>query len=313
MHAIEPVRPVAVGGARAALPAARGWSWRLRIGETSVPVLTGNPQPSTIHDFGGFPEGLYELRYPAPGAPDIAARAVALLKDAGITAGIDGCRASTTVRGSRSCTCGPHDVPVVQLSPGRSRRRITWRSAALLSRRSLAGEGVLIVGSGHDAQPARLGGRSCPPRRGQSATSRCAMRAGVHSVGAVRALDTTDVDALVEYRERAPPRALASDEALPSAARRVGRAGERAPADAWCRATGLARSRSTRGCSTRLIERELERRAGDLDAIARAQQARLPCQWTRRSPSRPRLRRAPRNSPGLRVSTTTRVPARRTS
>src|SRR5438067_10998668 len=60
--------------------------------ETSVPMLTGNPKPQTIHDFGGFPEALYQERYPAPGAPDVAAEAVALLKDAEIAAGIDGCR-----------------------------------------------------------------------------------------------------------------------------------------------------------------------------------------------------------------------------
>ena len=38
--------------------------------ETSVPMLTGNPRPATIHDFGGFPAELYQLRYAAPGAPE---------------------------------------------------------------------------------------------------------------------------------------------------------------------------------------------------------------------------------------------------
>src|SRR5437660_12293542 len=60
--------------------------------ETNLPMVTGTARPETIHDFSGFPEPLYRLRYNAPGAPAVAARAQALLKEAGFTAAIDGTR-----------------------------------------------------------------------------------------------------------------------------------------------------------------------------------------------------------------------------
>jgi 4,5-DOPA dioxygenase extradiol len=53
---------------------------------TRTPALSLAAAPETLHDFGGFPPALYTLQYPAPGAPDLARAAAALLAQAGIPA-----------------------------------------------------------------------------------------------------------------------------------------------------------------------------------------------------------------------------------
>src|SRR5688572_13229072 len=67
----------ALGRPRAVLCVSAHW-------DTVQPSLTAGDAPATIHDFFGFPEPLYALRYPAPGAPWLALRVRELLSGIGI-------------------------------------------------------------------------------------------------------------------------------------------------------------------------------------------------------------------------------------
>ncbi len=48
--------------------------------ETRGTRVTMTPKPRTIHDFGGFPRELYEVSYPAPGAPELASSVIQTVK-----------------------------------------------------------------------------------------------------------------------------------------------------------------------------------------------------------------------------------------
>ena len=161
---------------------------------THAVTVGGSAQPRTIHDFGGFPEELYALRYPAPGAADTAQRIVGLLAAAGIDATID------TQYGLDHGAWVPlralfpaADVPVLQVSvqPGRDARHHLALGAALAP---LSDDNVLIVGSGHLTHNLRefITGR---PRAPQTE----AFRDWAHT----RVL-AGDVDALADWETQAP-------------------------------------------------------------------------------------------------------------
>ena len=198
MHAVEPgaagrawtAMERALPRPRAVLVASAHW-------ETSVAMLTGNAKPQTIHDFGGFPDALYSLRYDAPGDPKLAARAAELLKKAGFTAGVDGCRGLDHGAWVPLRWMYPDaDVPVVELAVqtayGAGHHLRLGQALA-----PLAADGVLIVGSGHTTH--NLGDWMSNPRRQQPLKYAVDFAEWLH-----RRLQDHDIAALVDYRESAP-------------------------------------------------------------------------------------------------------------
>jgi 4,5-DOPA dioxygenase extradiol len=116
--------------------------------DTRATEVTAGARPETIHDFGGFPEALYRLRYPAPGDPKLAQEIVAALAAAGLPArlaperGLDhGAWIPTSLMFPRA------DVPVLQVSidSARSPEQHFEMGRAL---RSLRDAGALVLGSG---------------------------------------------------------------------------------------------------------------------------------------------------------------------
>jgi len=196
MHALEP-GPAGqawkalgrrLGKPRAILIASAHW-------ETDLPMLTGSAQPQTIHDFYNFPEPLYRLRYPAPGAPEIAQRAQKLLQDAGIGASVDARRGLDHGAWTPLLYAYPEaDVPVVQISvqPALGPRH---HVAVGNSLKSLSDEGVLVIGSGHMTHNLRDWSRG----RGEPAPYAREFQQWVK-----QQLESKDIEALVDYRSRSP-------------------------------------------------------------------------------------------------------------
>lgn len=105
-------------------------------------------RPETVHDFGGFPPALYQLQYPAPGAPELAMRAAHLLHDAGFAVGVSDQQGLDHGAWVPLMHLLPDaKLPVFQVSLPHD---ITPEGALRLGQAlaPLRDEGVLIVGSG---------------------------------------------------------------------------------------------------------------------------------------------------------------------
>ncbi len=115
--------------------------------ETHGTFVTGMAKPRTIHDFGGFPQALFDVQYPAPGSPSLAAQTQQSLTGQHI--GIDHQWGLDHGAWSVIIHLFPKaDVPVVQLSLDRS---LSPQQHYDLARELsiLRHKGVLIIGSGN--------------------------------------------------------------------------------------------------------------------------------------------------------------------
>jgi len=152
-----------------------------------------------VYDFWGFPERYYRVRYPAPGAPELAAKVRALLR------GPD-----TPVRDvpDRGLDHGAYvplmemypqaDIPVLQISmPTLEPRRLLELGRRLAPLRD---EGVLIIGSGfftHNLAALRHTGATPPSWSTE------------FDAWGREALERQDLDALLDFEHKAPAGRLA--------------------------------------------------------------------------------------------------------
>ncbi len=116
--------------------------------ESHVPTFSRTLQPETIHDFSGFPETLYRLKYPAPGAPKVADAAAKLLQQANIPVQLDDKRGLDHGAWVPLSIMFPQaDIPVAQLSL-QPEKNPAWHLALGRALRPLREQGVLIISSG---------------------------------------------------------------------------------------------------------------------------------------------------------------------
>jgi 4,5-DOPA dioxygenase extradiol len=115
--------------------------------ETRGTYVTAMQKPKTIHDFGGFPQALFDVEYPAPGSPELAAQTKQIITSTEVgldqSWGLDhGCW--SVVKRLYPAA----DIPVIQLSLDYQQGpQYHFQLAKELN--DLRKKGILIVGSGN--------------------------------------------------------------------------------------------------------------------------------------------------------------------
>jgi len=165
--------------------------------ESSDAAVSTVARPETIHDFYGFPQELYRLAYPAPGAPELASRVSKLLGAKGIPTHMHPTRGLDHGAWVPLLLMYPAaDIPVTQLTvqPSLGADHHFRLGEAL---RPLRDEGVLIIASGgttHNLSEFGRHRRDAPPP---------AWVTGFQEWLA-HTIETGNNDDFLHYRERAP-------------------------------------------------------------------------------------------------------------
>jgi 4,5-DOPA dioxygenase extradiol len=160
--------------------------------DASPAALGATKTVPLVYDFSGFSERYYQVKYPAPGAPELAARVRELLRARSMrvrdvpTRGLDHGAYVPLL-----CMYPAADIPVLQLSlPGLEPRTLFDFGQALAPLRR---EGVLVVGSGFLTHNMRYGfSRETPAW------------ASEFDAWAAETLAQRDVDALIDFETRGP-------------------------------------------------------------------------------------------------------------
>lgn len=170
--------------------------------QTAGPLrVTSWSSAPLIYDFGGFPDELYRIQYPAPGDPELAARIVSLLRAAGWDAAPDAGRGLDHGAWVPMLLAWPEArIPVIQLSLPEVPPADLLRLGESL--RPLREEGVLVAGSGvivHNLRRLQIWNKEAPAEPW----------AAEFDEWVARQVETGNTAELAAYRSRGPNANLA--------------------------------------------------------------------------------------------------------
>jgi 4,5-DOPA dioxygenase extradiol len=150
-----------------------------------------------VYDFYNFPDKYYQTKYPAPGAPELGARVRALLREKNVAVTDDARRGLDHGAYVPLVAMYPNaDVPVLQISmPSLDAQELFELGQALAPLRD---DGVLIFGSGFLTHNMRYAFRPGTPAWAREFDD-----------WAADALSRLDMDALVDFEQRAPAARMA--------------------------------------------------------------------------------------------------------